>query len=200
MDYTIADGIVAGILLVSGFLAWSRGFTREALAIGGWIAAGAAAIFLAPAAEPLLHEIPAVGEILSRQCTLSKLAAFSAVFAIGLIVIAIFTPLFSDFVQGSPLGVLDKGLGFLFGVARGLALVTVAYLLYAQFAATPAGEEAGPIAAAIENAQSIHLIREAAAEIAANLPDRVPAWLAEPIDGLMKECGGVPGLMPETAA
>jgi membrane protein required for colicin V production len=48
MDFTLADGIVALILLVSGMLAWSRGFTREALAIGGWIFAGAAAIYLAP--------------------------------------------------------------------------------------------------------------------------------------------------------
>lgn len=201
MDYTIADGVVVAILFVSGVLAWSRGFTREALAIGGWIVAGAAAIYLAPMVEPLLHEIPQIGEVLSRQCTLSKLSAFTAMFAAGLIVLSIFTPLFSHMVQDSPLGVFDKGLGFLFGVARGLALIVAAYLLYDQFVGEPgAGDASSAVVAAIEGSYSIGQIRMAAAELTAHIPTTIPAWAAEPVNELMRECGGVPGLVPEAPA
>jgi membrane protein required for colicin V production len=194
MDFTIADGIVALILLVSGMLAWSRGFTREALAIGGWILAGAAAVYLAPMAEPLLQEIPTVGDLLAGQCSLSKLASFSAVFAIGLIVISIFTPLFSGAVQDSPLGVLDRGLGFLFGVARGLALVAVAWLIYSQL--VPPADRI----ASVDGARSIVLIDEAADLLLEVMPTGIPSWIAGPINTLMLDCGGVPALMDAPAA
>ncbi|MFT4795634.1 MAG: membrane protein required for colicin V production [Paracoccaceae bacterium] len=193
MDFTIADGIVALILLVSGMLAWSRGFTREALAIGGWILAGLAALYLAGYAEPLLHEIPAVGPLLAGKCALSKLASFAVVFAIGLIVISIFTPLFSGAVQDSPLGVLDRGLGFVFGVARGLALVSVVWLIYSQIVPPADRIEA------IDQARSVVLIEQSAAILMEALPSGVPSWLAGPINTLMLECGGVPGLMDDAA-
>jgi membrane protein required for colicin V production len=194
MDLTIADGIVALILLVSGFLAWSRGFTREALAIGGWILAGFAALYLASYAEPLLHEIPGLGPLLAGKCALSKLAAFAVVFAIGLIVISIFTPLFSGAVQDSPLGVLDRGLGFVFGVARGLALVSVAWLIYSQI--VPPADRV----AEIDQARSVVLIDEAAGMLLDALPTGVPSWLARPINNLMLDCGGVPALMEDAPA
>ena len=187
MDFTIADGIVALILLVSGMLAWSRGFTREALAIGGWVLAG----YLAQYAEPLLHEIPAIGPMLVGKCALSKLASFSVVFAAGLIVISIFTPLFSGAVQDSPLGVLDRGLGFVFGVARGLALVSVAWLIYSQI--VPPADRI----AAIDNARSVAFIDDSAAILMDALPTGVPSWLAGPINNLMLDCGGVPALMED---
>ncbi|MFT6772609.1 MAG: membrane protein required for colicin V production [Paracoccaceae bacterium] len=193
MDFTLADGIVALILLVSGMLAWSRGFTREALAIGGWIFAGAAAIYLAPYAEPLIKEIPKIGPLLDGQCSLSKLAAFSVVFALGLIVISIFTPLFSSAVQDSPLGVLDRGLGFVFGVARGLALVAVAWLIYSLI--VPPADRMP----AVDNARSIALIAETSELMKAAMPTGIPSWIGGPINTLMLECGGVPALMEAPA-
>ncbi|MGR3781759.1 MAG: CvpA family protein, partial [Albimonas sp.] len=39
MSFTIVDGVVLAVLALSGILAWSRGLTREALAIAGWIVA-----------------------------------------------------------------------------------------------------------------------------------------------------------------
>jgi membrane protein required for colicin V production len=193
MDFTIADGIVALILLVSGMLAWSRGFTREALAIGGWILAGFAALYLAQYAEPLLHEIPSVGPMLAGKCALSKLASFAVVFAVGLIVISIFTPLFSGAIQDSPLGVLDKGLGFVFGVVRGLALVSVAWLIYSQI--VPPADRFPQV----DNARFIALIDDSSAILMESLPSGVPSWLGRPINNLMLDCGGVPALMEDAS-
>jgi membrane protein required for colicin V production len=41
---------------------------------------------------------------------------------VALVLISFFTPVFSSAVKNSPLGGLDAGLGFLFGVARGALL------------------------------------------------------------------------------
>ncbi|WP_372993488.1 CvpA family protein, partial [Sulfitobacter sp.] len=61
---------------------------------------------------------------------LSVIGAFAIVFAVALIVVSLFTPLFSSLVQRSVLGGLDQGLGFLFGVARGILLVIIAFFVY----------------------------------------------------------------------
>ncbi|MEM6439859.1 MAG: CvpA family protein [Pseudomonadota bacterium] len=191
MEFTIADGAVAGVLLLSGVLAWSRGFVREALSIGGWILAAFAALYIAPWLDPLLREAPVIGGFLSTSCSLAKLAAFSVGFAGALIVISIFTPLLSNAVEDSVLGPLDKAAGFLFGVARGLVLVTVAYLLYLVIEVEPV--------AAIDNAVSIGLIDDAATALQASLPSTIPEWIMRPVNGLMAECGGVPLLSGEPA-
>ena len=55
MQFTYVD-LVAGLLvLISAYLAYVRGMTREVLAIGGWLIAGLAALYLAPMVKPLLE-------------------------------------------------------------------------------------------------------------------------------------------------
>ena len=128
--FTIIDGIVAIVIVLSALLAYSRGFVREALAIAGWIVAGILAFLFAPQVEPLVKEIPVVGEFIADSCELSMIGAFTIVFAVALIVASLITPLFASLVQRSALGGLDQGLGFLFGVARGVLLVAIAYFVY----------------------------------------------------------------------
>jgi len=128
--FTIIDGIVAVVIVLSALLAYSRGFVRESLAIAGWIVAGILAFLFAPQVEPLVKEIPVVGDFIADSCELSMIGAFTIVFAIALIVASLITPLFSSLVQRSALGGLDQGLGFLFGVARGVLLVAIAYFVY----------------------------------------------------------------------
>ncbi len=128
--FTIIDGIVAVVIVLSALLAYSRGLVREALAIAGWIAAGIVAFLFAPQVEPLVKEVPVVGEFIADSCELSMIAAFTVVFAVALILASLITPLFSSLVQRSALGGVDQGLGFLFGVARGVLLVAIAYFVY----------------------------------------------------------------------
>lgn len=128
--FTIIDGIVAVVIVLSALLAYSRGFVREALAIAGWIVAGIVAFLFAPQVEPLVKEIPVVGDFIADSCELSMIGAFTIVFAGALILASLITPLFSSLVQRSALGGLDQGLGFLFGVARGVLLVAIAYFVY----------------------------------------------------------------------
>lgn len=128
--FTIIDGIVAIVIVLSALLAYSRGFVREAMAIAGWIAAAVLAFLFAEKVEPLIKEVPVIGDFIADSCELSIIAAFAAVFAVALIVVSFFTPLFSSIVQRSALGGVDQGIGFLFGVARGILLVAIAFFVY----------------------------------------------------------------------
>lgn len=182
MALTIADAVVALVVLVSAMLAFNRGFVREALAIGGWIASAFIAFYFAPMAAPLILEIPYVGDFLQSSCTLTALAGFVAVFGVSLILLSIFTPVFSSAVQATPLAAVDRGLGFLFGIARGVLLVAVAFLLY-NLVITDTER-----LAVIENSASKAIISDAAAAIEANAPTAVPGWLQNRIDTLMGGC------------
>ena len=91
--FTIIDGVVALVIVVSALLAYSRGFVREALAIAGWIVAAILAFIFAPQVQPLMKEIPYVGEkLLADSCELSMIAGFAGVFAVALVVASLFTP------------------------------------------------------------------------------------------------------------
>jgi membrane protein required for colicin V production len=128
--FTIIDGVVALVIVLSALLAYSRGLVREALAIAGWIVAGILAFMFAPQVEPLVREVPVLGDFLADSCELSMIAAFTAVFAVALIIASLITPLFATLVQRSAVGGIDQALGFLFGVARGVLLVAIAYFVY----------------------------------------------------------------------
>ena len=128
--FTIIDGVVAAVVIISALLAYSRGLVREVMAIAGWVAAAILAFLFAPTVEPMVREIPVVGEFVAESCELSMIGGFAIVFAISLIVVSLFTPLFSSIVQRSAAGGVDQGLGFLFGVARGILLVALALFVY----------------------------------------------------------------------
>ena len=60
--FTIIDGVVAIVIVVSALLAYSRGFVREVLAIAGWIGAAVLAFIFADQAQPLVRQIPVLGD------------------------------------------------------------------------------------------------------------------------------------------
>ena len=46
MPITLLDGVFIIVLLISAFLAMIRGFVREVLSIGAWLAAAFATVYL----------------------------------------------------------------------------------------------------------------------------------------------------------
>jgi membrane protein required for colicin V production len=111
------------IVLISALLSMVRGFTREVLAIGSWVAAAAAAYFfypyLMPYATPYIHK-----EVIAQA------ACAAAIFFVTLIIVSTFTVRISDAILDSKIGALDRSLGFLFGVARGFLLAVVAFAIF----------------------------------------------------------------------
>ncbi|MEM8790768.1 MAG: CvpA family protein [Pseudomonadota bacterium] len=192
MQFTIIDGGVAVITLLSGILAYTRGFTRELLAIGGWIIAAALAFYFTPELEPLVREVPVLGEFLAGSCVLSTITAFTLIVAAALLVLSVFTPVFANAVLDSVLGPVDRALGFLFGIARGVVLIAVAYMIYTNLSAGP--EEWPPLA----NAGTKVFFDELVARITEYLPAEMPPWFAERVDALMAPCSAeIPETTPE---
>ena len=179
--FTLIDGIVAVVVVLSALLAYSRGFVREALAIGGWIVAAIAAFVFAPQVEPLIKEIPLVNDFLAGSCELAMILAFAAVFAAALIIISLLTPLFSSAVQNSGVSGVDQGLGFLFGVARGLLLVIVALVVYDRVIL-------GDPIPMVDESRSAILFSEVQDRINDAIPEEAPGWIVGRYEELIANC------------
>ncbi|MEM7721558.1 MAG: CvpA family protein [Pseudomonadota bacterium] len=179
--FTIIDGIVAGVIVISAILAYSRGFVREILSIGGWILAAIVAFIFAPNAMPLIREIPYVGDFIGDSCELGIMASFAAVFAVALVVVSLFTPVFATAVQRSALGGVDAGLGFLFGVARGALLVVVALIAYDRIAG-------GDAVAMVDDSRTVVIFAQMQATLEAQIPTDAPGWILQRYEQLTSEC------------
>jgi membrane protein required for colicin V production len=194
--FTLVDGIVAVIIVVSAILAYSRGLVRELMAILGWIGAAILAFVFAPAAQPLMGEIPMVGDFLRDSCQLSIVAAFVGVFCVGLILAALFTPLLSSAIQRSALGGVDQALGFLFGVLRGVLLVAIALIVYDRAVGTQQVQM-------IDESRTQMVYASVQARINEQIPTSAPDWVMERYNTLTSVCE-VPAepaepAVPETA-
>lgn len=168
--FTLVDAIVAGVIVLSAILAYSRGFVREGMAIVGWIAAAVVARMFAAPVQPLVKELPVVGKFLSDSCELSILAAFAVVFAAALIIASLFTPLLSSAIHKTALGGLDQGLGFLFGVVRGVLLVGVAFIVYDRAVAA----DTVPM---VDNSRSAKIFASLQDSLNAAIPSDAPGWI-----------------------
>ena len=127
MPITLFDGLLIGLMLVSGVLAMIRGFSRELLAIASWVAAAAAAFFFYPDLAP--YVAPYTAQVTSSK-TVADLAAAGIIFAITLLIVSLITMKIADFIVDSRVGALDRTLGFVFGAVRGALLVVVGLLFY----------------------------------------------------------------------
>jgi len=126
------DIAVIAVILVSGVFAYWRGFVREALSIAAWVFAAAAAYYAFPYALPLAERFLPKG-------TTADIATGAGGFLIALIVFHILAKAIANRVKHSTLSPIDRALGLIFGLARGVILVCVAYIALAWF--MPAGEK-----------------------------------------------------------
>lgn len=180
--FTIVDGVVAAVIVVSALLAYSRGFVREAMAIAGWIAAAILAFLFAHQAEPLVKEIPYVGDFLRDSCELSVIAGFSVVFALALVVVSLFTPLFSTLVHRSAIGAIDQGAGFIFGALRGILLVVVALVVYDRVVVS----QSVPM---VDNSRTAQIFAGVRSDVDSKIPEDAPGWILMRYEELVGSCG-----------
>lgn len=117
LDYAVV-GVFAASLVVG---AW-RGLVREVLSILGWVIAFLAANLLAGPLGPVMPQA-----IPSPELRIA--AAYVAVFVGALMATALVGLLLSKIVKAAGLGGMDRMLGAVFGIARGLLIVLAAALL-----------------------------------------------------------------------
>ncbi len=120
-DLTLFDAGLVVILIISGLLAFVRGFIQEVLSIGAWIGAIVATIFGLPHVRPFSREF-------ISNTMLADVAAGAAIFLVTLVILWILTRMLSNQVRGSALNALDRSLGFVFGLLRGAVLVCLLFV------------------------------------------------------------------------
>lgn len=120
LPISITDIAVGVVLLLSGLLALSRGFVHEVLSIGSWVGAAFAALYGFPYVRPYARDLIATEFI-------ADIVAGAGTFIIALIILTIVTKLIAETVQGSALNPLDRSLGFVFGLLRGVIIVCLLY-------------------------------------------------------------------------
>jgi membrane protein required for colicin V production len=179
--FTIIDAVVACVIILSAILAWSRGFVRESLAILGWIAAAVLAFLFAPTVRPMIAQIPVLDRFMGDSCELATIAAFAVVFALALVVFSIITPLFSSVVQRSAVGGIDQGIGFLFGVARGVLLVAIAFIVYDRVMTSQD-------VAMVENSRSAQVFERMRSQMDEQIPADAPGWIVSRYEQMVTAC------------
>jgi membrane protein required for colicin V production len=119
---TWLDYAVLGVIGLS--IAWGiwRGLAHEVMSLAAWVIAFLAAnLFAGPLGETLPARIPGP--------ELRVLVAFVVIFVVILAIVTLAGLLFSKFIKAVGLGNLDRTLGALFGVARGLLIVLALALM-----------------------------------------------------------------------
>jgi membrane protein required for colicin V production len=118
---TWVDLVILAVLVLSALLAFMRGLVREVLGLAAWVGAIYAGVWALPRVRPQFHNWLGSSPWVDP-------AAFAAVFIIALIVLLLISRWISAIVRRSPLGGVDRSLGLVFGLARGAALVILAYI------------------------------------------------------------------------
>ena len=95
LPVNVTDIAVIAAILLSGILAFVRGFFREVLSIGSWVAAFFAALYLYPVASPYVSQLLGWGDM-------ADLVAGIAVFVVSVIVMSLVTLCFRCVTRQAP--------------------------------------------------------------------------------------------------
>jgi membrane protein required for colicin V production len=121
LPVNITDITVIVVLLVSAFLAYTRGLVHEVLSVAGWVGGGLFTIYMFPSAQPFFRDLISFKLV-------ADLVTGIALFILSLAILSILTGAISKRVQSSNMNALDRSLGFLFGLARGSFLICLLYM------------------------------------------------------------------------
>ncbi|AMN42945.1 CvpA family protein [Rhodoplanes sp. Z2-YC6860] len=166
MPITWLDIVLLSVMLISGILAMIRGFMREVLSIAAW---GAAAV----ATALLYNKLLPIAKANISSDIVATGAVIGGVFLITLLVVSIITVRISDMILDSRIGALDRTLGFLFGLGRGLIIVVVAFVFFAWLV-PPAKQPEG-----VRNAKSRVVLENTGEWLQALLPQDMDNYLSQ---------------------
>ena len=166
LPVNVVDLAVLAVLLVSAIFAYARGFMHEILSIGGWIGAIFATIYGFPYAQPYARDLIPIQ-------LAADLAAGVGIFVFTLFTLSIIIRAIAKHIQQSSLNVLDRSLGFLFGLVRGALIVCIAYL-GVEFLITPQEQPNW-----LREAKSMPLILRGADGLRGMIPDNLESQLKD---------------------
>lgn len=153
---TLFDYLVLFVLIASVIISMLRGLIREILSLLGWVVAFVVAnAYGAVLAKMLPELIP--GDVVRLM------VAFVVLFFGVRLLMGLFIMLLDALIKASGLSLVDRGLGGLFGLARGLVIVLSAVIL--------CGMTSLPQQAFWKNALLSPLAEEAVRTVKPYLPD-----------------------------
>jgi len=165
MPITWLDILLLGVMLISGLLAMIRGFMREILSIASWASAAIVTLLLYGKLLPIAQANIPGGDIVAKG------AVIGGVFLVTLLVVSLVTMRISDMILDSRIGALDRTLGFLFGLGRGLIIVVVAFLFFAWLV-KPESQPDG-----VRNAKSLEVLKATGDWLQALLPQDLDTYI-----------------------
>ncbi len=128
MALTIIDIIVLGVIALSCLFGGLRGLVKEALSLGFWIAAVVLASMFS-------NDVADMMTGLIDTASVRKIAAFILIFIATVFAGALISNLISKATAAIGLKAVDRGLGAIFGIVRGVVIVTVVVMLTAEIEA-----------------------------------------------------------------
>jgi len=169
---TAFDVGVGVLVLISAILATARGLTREVLSLATW--AGSAAV----AAYMYFNHVDFARQYIQEEIV-ADVATVVGSFIIALIVLHLITMRIADFVVDSKIGPLDRTLGFIFGVARGI-LIAVVVVVFGEWllnSNTPGGQDKLPTWA--RDSRSLPMLQDLGDRLIAVLPPDLEKQVTE---------------------
>lgn len=171
------------LLLISAILATARGLTREVLSLVTWLGSAALAAYM-------YFKHPEIAREYIKDPLVADIATVAVTFIVCLVILHLITMRIADFVVDSRIGALDRTLGFVFGVLRGIviAVVVVIFGLWLYSDPTKLPDWAS-------ESKSLPILRNLGDDLIAALPPN----LEEQVNTLLKRgSNAVPGEQPET--
>ncbi|HEU5047215.1 MAG TPA: CvpA family protein [Rickettsiales bacterium] len=127
------DIIILAVVGLSAIIAFFRGFLREILSFGAWVGAAVITIYLFPHSDEMMRHYV-------KNIKVAAGAGALITYFVALISISIVNSIILRYAKtGLEVGLLDNFLGLMFGLLRGIFIVSFAYI--AISAVTPKGPE-----------------------------------------------------------
>ncbi|MEE2695164.1 MAG: CvpA family protein [Pseudomonadota bacterium] len=120
------DFLILTLILLSAFFAFFRGFSLELLSISGWIISFLGSYIYGNNLMNFFNKY-------INNIFISTILSYILIFLTILIIFSIFTKKFSSYIKESFVGLVDKSLGFVFGMLRGYLLISLCFFAFDYF-------------------------------------------------------------------
>ena len=135
----IVDIVVLAVLLISALIAFMRGLIREVLTITGVVGGLAAAYFFGPLLKPHMRDWFGVAENAAQEepdkllgilpyDIVADALSYGVIFIGVVIILSVISHFLAEGVRSIGLGAIDRTLGFIFGLLRGVIILGLLYL------------------------------------------------------------------------